>query len=156
MVHFHFAVTSAVNGNNARINSELLKRAVVETLQSSKTGHEADLSIVITDDPGIQKLNFEFRKINRPTDVLAFPSDEVDPDTGRRYLGDVILSIQRAQAQAEAGNHTLEDELQLLVVHGVLHLVGYDHGEESEKARMDSLQNSILTRLGCQAGLPGS
>lgn len=154
MVHFHYTKISPGNSSAALIDSLLLEKAALETLSVVRPGSEADLSIVITDDPGIQKLNNEFRKINIPTDVLAFPSDEVDPDTGRRYLGDVILSIQKAQAQAAAGNHTLEDELQLLVVHGVLHLAGYDHAEESEKERMDSLQKKILTRLGCRVQLP--
>jgi len=154
MVHFHYTEISPGNSSDALIDSKLLEKAALETLSVVRPASEADLSIVITDDPGMQKLNHEFRKINRPTDVLAFPSDDVDPDTGRRYLGDVILSIQKAQAQAAAGNHTLEDELQLLVVHGVLHLAGYDHAEESEKERMDSLQKKILTRLGCRVQLP--
>ena len=153
MVHFHFAKTGISNGIDVRIHSEKLEQAVVETLRVINPGKEADLSVVITDDLGIQKLNQEFRKIDKPTDVLAFPSEEVDPDTGRQYLGDIIISIQRAQAQAASGNHSLEDELQLLVVHGVLHLVGYDHGGTSEKARMDFLQNQILDRLGCRVQL---
>lgn len=154
MVHFHFTKSGAVNSIAGLIDSKLLEKAALETLCVIEPGSDTDLSIVITDDPGIQKLNHEFRNINKPTDVLAFPSDEVDPDTGRRYLGDVILSIQKAQAQAAAGNNTLEDELQLLVVHGVLHLAGYDHAEESEKERMDSLQKKILIRLGCRVHLP--
>lgn len=154
MVHFHFSESGTINAVDARLYTNKLEKAVVETLRVINPGQETDLSIVITDDPGIQKLNHKYRKIDKPTDVLAFPSDEVDFDTGRRYLGDVIISIQKAQAQAETGNHSLEDELQLLVVHGVLHLVGCDHSDPSEKTRMDSLQNSILTRLGSLVHLP--
>jgi probable rRNA maturation factor len=154
MVHFHFTESSAFDEMDAQLFTKKLEKAVVETLRIVYPGQETDLAIVITDDLGIRKLNHEFRAVDEPTDVLAFPSDELDYDTGRRYLGDVILSIQRAQTQAADGNHSLEDELQLLVVHGVLHLVGYDHGEASEKTRMDSLQNSILTRLGCKVQLP--
>jgi probable rRNA maturation factor len=154
MVHFHFTESGTIDEVGARLHTQKLEKAAVETLWVIEPGQELDLSIVITDDQGIQKLNNEFRKIDNPTDVLAFPSDEVDYDTGRRYLGDVILSFQKAEAQAADGKHSLEDELQLLVVHGVLHLAGFDHGNASEKIRMDSLQNSILTRLGCQVHFP--
>lgn len=153
MVHFHFTESGTINKVDARLYTQKLEKAVVETLRVIEPGQELDLSIVITDDLGIQKLNNEFRKIDEPTDVLAFPSDEVDYDTGRRYLGDVILSFQKAEDQAAAGKHSLEDELQLLVVHGVLHLAGYDHGNTSEKTTMVSLQNSILSRLGCQVNI---
>ncbi len=86
--------------------------------------------------------------------MLSFQADELDPETGRRYLGDVIISYPRAQAQAQAGGHALPAELQLLVVHGVLHLLGHDHGAPAEKEAMWALQAEILQRLGCAISSP--
>ena len=82
------------------------------------------------------------------TDVLSFPSDEVDPETGSQYLGDIIISIPRAAQQAQVGGHSLEAEVQLLVVHGTLHLLGHDHAEAEEKARMWAAQAEVMGRLG--------
>jgi probable rRNA maturation factor len=106
-----------------------------------------DLSIVITGNPEIQALNQEFLGIDAPTDVLSFPSDELDPDTGNRYLGDVIISYPQAEAQAQAGGHNVTAELQLLVVHGVLHLLGHDHADEDQQKEMWAAQAEILAQL---------
>ncbi len=116
----------------------------------------ADLSIVMTGDDHLQKLNREFLGIDAPTDVLSFPADEIDPDTGVRYLGDILLSYPRARAQAEAGKHPIRDEIQLLIVHGVLHLLGYDHVENADRARMWAIQADILSKLGCSITTPPS
>ena len=75
--------------------------------------------------------------IDGPTDVLSFPASEMDPETGVHYIGDILISIPRAQAQADAAGHPLEAEVQLLVVHGVLHLLGHDHAQAEEKAARD-------------------
>jgi probable rRNA maturation factor len=109
---------------------------------------EAELTIVVTDDKRLQQLNRDYLEIDAPTDVLSFPSGEVDPETGKTYLGDVLISFTRAAAQAEAGGHPVEDELKLLVVHGVLHLLGFDHREEEDKERMWAAQTQILKNLG--------
>jgi probable rRNA maturation factor len=111
---------------------------------------DRSLTLVVTDDAQVQSLNRDFLGIDEPTDVLSFPSGESapDPDTGEIYLGDIIISYPRAQAQAEAGGHPIQQELQLLVVHGVLHLLGYDHAEEEEKAEMWAAQEAVLIRLG--------
>jgi probable rRNA maturation factor len=106
------------------------------------------LSIVIGDDAQLQELNRQFLGLDAPTDVLSFPADEVDPDSGERYLGDVIISLPRAAAQAEAAGHSVQDELQLLVVHGVLHLLGFDHADPDEKERMWGIQAQVLHQLG--------
>ena len=82
------------------------------------------------------------------TDVLSFPASESDPETGTPYLGDILISIPRATAQAQAAGHPVEDEVQLLVVHGTLHLLGHDHAEAEEKARMWRAQAEVLGRLG--------
>ncbi len=130
------------------IEPEVVERAAAATLEQQSASAEDDLTVVLTDDEQLQDLNREFRDIDAPTDVLSFPSSEADPETGRRYLGDVLISVQRAEEQAAAGGHPLEAEIQLLVVHGVLHLLGHDHAEDEEKARMWAAQTEVLARLG--------
>jgi probable rRNA maturation factor len=108
----------------------------------------ADLSIVVCNDNFIQNLNREYRNVNRPTDVLSFPSEEVDPEDGSRYLGDIIISLPRATAQALEANHPIAEELSMLAIHGVLHLLGYDHQNEAEKKEMWQKQAAYLLTLG--------
>jgi probable rRNA maturation factor len=109
---------------------------------------DADLTIVLVDDTRIQALNHDYLAHDAPTDVLSFPADEPDPETGRRYLGDVVISLPRAAEQARERGHDVESEMQLLVVHGVLHLLGHDHAEVGEKERMWAAQAGALERLG--------
>jgi probable rRNA maturation factor len=108
----------------------------------------SDVSIVLGNDDLLKKLNRKYSNVDAATDVLSFPSSELDPDTGSIYLGDVVISLPHALAQAEAGGHPIADELQLLVVHGILHLVGYDHLEQVDKEKMQSAQDSVLYQLG--------
>ena len=107
-----------------------------------------DLSVVLTDDQQLRELNRDYLGIDAPTDVLSFPASEKDPESGEAYLGDILISVERAAQQAEAAGHPVEAELQLLVVHGVLHLLGHDHAEPEEKARMWAAQSEILKSLG--------
>ena len=134
------------------LNPEFMEEAARRTLDTSGTPINADLTIVLADDAQLRQLNQQFLGIDAPTDVLSFPAGEVDPDTDRPYLGDVIISIERAQSQA--GEHTLEDELRLLVVHGVLHLLGHDHAEQAEKDAMWQVQREVLHKLGCESIMP--
>lgn len=110
---------------------------------------DGDLTIVLSDDAHLQALNRQFLGIDAPTDVLSFTGGDADPETGVDYLGDVIISYPRARLQASAGGHPLEEELQLLVVHGVLHLLGYDHADEQQKDEMWAVQAQVLESLGC-------
>jgi len=103
---------------------------------------------VLTNDARLQQLNRDYLGIDAPTDVLSFPASETDPETGARYIGDILISMPRAQAQAETAGHSMESEVQLLVVHGVLHLLGHDHAEPEEKSRMWMAQAQILESLG--------
>lgn len=130
------------------IEPEIVERAATATLEQQSASAEDDLTVVLADDEQLQDLNREFRDIDAPTDVLSFLSSESDPETGHRYLGDILISVQRAEEQAAAGGHPLEAEIQLLVVHGVLHLLGHDHAEAEEKARMWAAQAEVLARLG--------
>lgn len=125
-----------------------LQHAAAQALQYQSLSGDVDLGIVIADDEHLQRLNRDYRGIDAPTDVLSFPASEPDPETGALYLGDVILSAPRAAAQASSAGHSFEAEAQLLVVHGVLHLLGYDHGDEREKEKMWAAQSAILSSLG--------
>jgi len=131
-----------------------LSQAVLETLRSAGAPSGSALTVVITSDEQLAMLNQQYLGVQSPTDVLSFPADEVDPDSGERYLGDVLISHPRAQAQAAAGGHAVIDELQLLIVHGVLHLLGYDHAGEMDKAEMWSIQADVLHQLGCAVTVP--
>ena len=131
------------------IEIEAVVRAVL-TAESVPEG--ADLSVVVTTDQEIQTLNQQYRGIDAPTDVLAFADDSpddrfVDPPDRARYLGDVILSLPRAQAQAAERGYDVWQEIRLLVVHGVLHLLGYDHATETERETMWHKQDTILGTL---------
>jgi probable rRNA maturation factor len=130
------------------LEPELVQRAASAALEHQSAAADADLTIVLTDDEQLQDLNQEYRDIDAPTDVLSFPASEADPETGRLYLGDILISVQRAEEQAAEAGHPLEAEIQLLVVHGVLHLLGHDHAEDKEKLRMWTAQAEILARLG--------
>lgn len=134
----------------------LLERAALLTLEtipplspdSEIDSANADITIVLTDDRQLHELNLDYLGVDAPTDVLSFPASEMDPETGTTYLGDIILSIPRAIAQAQAGGHPVEAEAQLLVVHGTLHLLGYDHATDEEKAVMWGEQAKVLEKLG--------
>lgn len=125
----------------------LLEEAARATLELS-AAPDADLTLLLTGDEEIRALNRDFLAIDAPTDVLSFPADEPDPETGRRYLGDVVISLPRAAEQAAARGHAVQAEVQLLVVHGVLHLLGHDHADENDKARMWTAQAKALEALG--------
>jgi probable rRNA maturation factor len=137
-------------------NTALLEQAARLTLDTSTpvgSGFDfdlanADMSIVLTDDAQLRELNREYLGIDAPTDVLSFPASETDPETGTPYLGDILISIPRAKQQAEAAGHSVEAEVQLLVVHGTLHLLGHDHAEAEEKARMWQAQSEVMAKLG--------
>jgi probable rRNA maturation factor len=126
----------------------LLERAAQVTLQHQSVPQKAELTLVLSDDARLQELNRDYLGVDAPTDVLSFPADQTDPETGAPYLGDILISLPRAEQQAAEAGHPLETEVQLLAVHGILHLLGYDHTEEGEKARMWAAQAQILATLG--------
>jgi probable rRNA maturation factor len=134
------------------LDPAFIEKAARAALESGSAPISADLTIVLTNNAQLQQLNMQFLGLDTPTDVLSFPAGEVDPDTDRPYLGDVLISVERAQAQALT--HPLEDELRLLVVHGVLHLLGHDHAEETKKELMWRIQREVLHSLGCEGIMP--
>ncbi len=100
------------------------------------------LSVLLTDDAGIQPLNAQWRSVDRPTDVLSFPMEEGP------LLGDVVISVETAQARLAGQDWSLEEELLFLLVHGVLHLLGYDHIEEQDRLVMEKAEQELWTALG--------
>lgn len=129
-------------------SEDLLKRAVSAALAHQSASPDSELTIVLTDDARLHELSRDYLGIDAPTDVLSFPASETDPETGARYIGDILISIPRARTQADAAGHPLESEVQLLVVHGVLHLLGHDHAGMEKKAYMWKAQAEILERIG--------
>ncbi len=135
----------------AALKADLLRRAVEATLAHESAPADSSLTVVITDDDELRRMNEEFLGHNAVTDVLAFPNGDPDPESGQVYLGDVLVAYPQAALQAENAGHSTVEELQLLVVHGVLHLLEHDHYQEGEKARMWAAQDAILTGLGVKA-----
>jgi probable rRNA maturation factor len=130
------------------LGEELVRLAVGHVLGHQGVSPESDLTVVFTTDEELRRLNEQFLGIDEPTDVLSFPAGFTDPETSQVYLGDVVISVPRATAQAGENQQTIQAEILLLVVHGVLHLLGHDHAAEAEKAVMWSAQAEILARLG--------
>lgn len=138
------------------LETALLERAALLTLETSTPltleikpdPATTDIAIVLTDDRQLHELNLDYLGVDAPTDVLSFPASESDPETGSTYLGDILISVSRAAQQAQSAGHSLEAEMQLLVVHGALHLLGYDHATAEEKAQMWAEQAKVLERIG--------
>lgn len=138
MIHVH------VDKRYAKLRLPSLLRRTAETaLAQQTTNPEAEITIVIAGDKELRSLNQKYLGEDHTTDVLSFPSGA---DQG--YLGDIAISLPRARAQAAAGGHALAHELQLLTVHGILHLLGYDHADARQKERMWAAQRKILAQLG--------
>jgi len=120
---------------------------ILEAVKAALDGAELDLSVRIGTEEEIQSLNRTFMGLDKPTDVLAFPSGEAGDETDP-YIGDLIICLPQAQKQAEAGGHLLEREVQLLAVHGTLHMLGFDHDTPENKARLWDRQAEVLKSLG--------
>lgn len=128
---------------------KLMAKLAAETALSMEGVREgAQLSVVFVDDESMRRLNREYRRLNRATDVLAFPMTEggrhEDAPEGGLLLGDVVISLERAACNAERNGNGLEEEVRLLVVHGVLHILGYDHSNKKERGRMRRRQEEII------------
>jgi probable rRNA maturation factor len=141
-------------------DTETLRRAALAALAHQQQEEPCELAVVVTDDGVLHELNLRHRGVDAPTDVLAFPNETcgpfVDAPGQARYLGDVVISFHRAQVQAAEAGHDTQVELQLLVVHGVLHLLGYDDVTEEQRARMWAAQTEVLHALGVQVHVPGN
>ncbi|HXF70765.1 MAG TPA: rRNA maturation RNase YbeY [Thermoflexus sp.] len=125
----------------------MLRRAARAVLQRHGLEGKAALSVALVDEETIRHLNRTYRGIDAPTDVLSFPIP-VELSPGVRYLGDVVIAFPYAARQALREGHPLEGELVLLTVHGVLHLLGYNHDTPQARRRMWGIQQEILRQLG--------
>jgi probable rRNA maturation factor len=139
------------NEHGYSFDADLLRDAAHAAILQQGAAEDAELSLVLVDDASMQAYNRDYREIDAPTDVLSFPSTEIDLDSGAPYLGDLIVSYPTASAQAAAAGHSLDAELALLVVHGLLHLLGHDHYDDDEKMLMWAAQHEILNSLGISA-----
>ena len=144
----------ALGHNNS---AALIKKAVRLALDAEGVDVPCEISVMLTDDEGIRSVNSEFRGIDRATDVLSFPLNELTPgefdpekcerdmDTGAVMLGDMMISVPRCAAQGEEFGHGYEREIMYLTVHSVLHLLGYDHVDEGEmKRQMRAREKEIM------------
>ena len=131
-----------------KLDEVLLARAARVALENQSASQNVSLSILMTNDAQIQSLNRKYRGFDAPTDVLSFDVHEYDPETDTLYLGEIIISVPYAAKQAQKNGHPLEAEVQLLIVHGVLHILGHDHAKAKEKSKMWDSQNEILAHLG--------
>ncbi len=135
----------------------LVKKAVRAALDAEGVSEPCLVGVVLTDDEGIRRVNREFRGIDRATDVLSFPFNELrpgafdasvcerDPESGRLMLGDMMISLERCAAQGEEFGHGFEREIRYLAVHSVLHLLGYDHVDEGKmKKQMRAREKAIM------------
>ena len=122
--------------------------AAVERALANLPGAEGgQVTLVLTDDDEITALNREYRSIDAATDVLSFPfDDEFVPEEERSYLGDVVIALPYATRQAQRAGHSVADELALLAVHGLLHLLGYDDETDEGAARMRAMERSLGVR----------
>ena len=126
------------------IDPEFLTNAVKMTLKALKKD-EVDVTLKLTDNAEIKQINQTYRGINQTTDVLSFSQDFFNPETGRKYLGDIIISVEKAHQQAEQYNLSINEECAYLAIHGTLHLLGFDHEEKTEKTEMWALQEKIFS-----------
>ncbi len=139
---------------------KLIEKSIKRCVKRNGFSIPCEAYVTLTDNMGIQELNQEHRGIDKPTDVLSFPLIEyvngepmiepgdIDPESGRVFLGDIIISVEKAMEQAQNYGHSPEREFAFLAVHGILHLLGYDHESEEDEKQMFSIQEGILEEMG--------
>ncbi len=144
---------------------KLAEMVIDEVLDTEKCPYECEVSMTLTDNQNICRINKEFRQLDKPTDVLSFPlvdfrkpvdydmleesgwEEYFNPETGELMLGDIVISVERAIAQAEEYGHSLRREYAFLTAHSMLHLLGYDHVKPEEAVVMENKQAAVLNNL---------
>lgn len=131
---------------------QLIEQCTAAALDEENISDDAEVSVTLVDNERIRELNNEFRQIDRETDVLSFPmgdeSFEVDPDNDAILLGDIVISLEKAQSQAEEYGHSFKREAAFLLTHSLFHLLGYDHMTPEEETEMFAKQEKVLEKLG--------
>ncbi|NEU32366.1 rRNA maturation RNase YbeY [bacterium LRH843] len=149
-------VTVDFNDETGKVNekhTELVTNIITKTAEVEGLTGEIEVSLTFVDEKTIQEINHEYRGKNQPTDVISFALNEGEDEFEKlpgmpNMLGDIIISVAHIEAQAEEYGHSFERELGFLTVHGMLHLLGYDHETEAEEKEMFSRQEDILTAYG--------
>jgi len=137
-------------GLEVELDTGWLENIARRVLAAEKVGAQTEMGLVISSDERVQQLNRDYRGKDEPTDVLAFSArDETDspfipPPDGVLHLGEVIISYPQAQIQAEEHDHSLKRELSILFIHGLLHLLGYEHEESNARRRMQAREKELL------------
>ena len=129
---------------------EKIKKTIRTAVEAEYPNHPFELNILFCDDATIRSYNREYRGVDRATDVLSFPMFDFGTPELPALLGDIVLSVPRAQAQAEEYGHSFEREMCFLAAHAALHLIGYDHENEDERAQMETRQREVLSALGIE------
>lgn len=159
-LHFENETTDTFSFSCLELGEKLLDFV----MDFTQCPYEADVSLLLTTSQEIHRINQEQRGIDKPTDVLSFPMnsfsiagdysflehsiDGFDPDSGELLLGDIIISTEHVKAQASEYGHSEEREFAFLMVHSLLHLIGYDHIKEEDASQMEALQRNILEQMG--------
>ncbi|NLN41469.1 MAG: rRNA maturation RNase YbeY [Clostridiales bacterium] len=142
---------------------KLIYNSIKKVLDIEEFHLKAMVDIILVDNQDIRKINSEYRGVDKATDVLSFPildlksgqksldvntfNNDIDPDSGAIILGDIIVSMEKVKEQAEEYGHSFERELGFLIVHGMLHLLGYDHMTEDDRNKMRSKEEAVLKAL---------
>ena len=141
------------NNTKEEVNYKLIENVISEALKYEGVSDNTEISVTIVDNEEIRKINNKYRNIDRATDVLSFPlidfdNEDLPNDGSKIYLGDIIISIERAKEQANEYSHSLDREVGFLNAHSMLHLLGYDHMVPEEEKVMFAKQEEILSNLG--------
>ena len=141
------------NNTKEEVNYKLIENVISDALKYEGVSDNTEISVTIVDNEEIRKINNKFRNIDRATDVLSFPlidfdNEDLPNDGSKIYLGDIIISIERAKEQANEYGHSLDREVGFLTAHSMLHLLGYDHMVPEEEKVMFAKQEEILSNLG--------
>lgn len=138
------------NESGVIVDEADIRALVVFGMETMKVHPAADVAVVFVDEAAMEQLHVQWMGESGPTDVLSFPIDELRPGrdgevSAEGILGDIVVCPSVAQKQADTAGHSLQHEIQMLTVHGLLHLLGFDHAEPEEEAEMFGLQGTILS-----------
>lgn len=138
-----------VNETTHAVDAQTMNALAAHVLEAMKVHPDADLTVVFVDEPAMEKLHIEWMDEPGPTDVLSFPMDELRPGSDEKptdpgLLGDVVICPTVAEKQAITAGHSTESEIRLLLTHGILHLLGFDHAEPDDEKVMFALQRQLL------------
>lgn len=141
---------------------EIIRQAVEKAFKDFQKDHQIEVFVLLTNNEVIREINKEQREIDNPTDVLSFPlldmiegvgtllPEDINPETNRLMMGDMVISLERAKEQSIEYGHSYEREVGFLATHGALHLMGYDHDTQEKEQLMFGLQEDVLKNIGLE------